>query len=249
MTVSVVTPMYNAAEVIGRCVQSVAQQTYSPCEHVIVDDGSVDGSIEIVERLSIRYPAIRLIRQENQGAGAARNAGIACARGRYIAFLDADDCWDFEKLESQITFMKEEDIAFSYGDYFAIDAVTRETAGICTAPSCLRYHDLLRRCSIGCLTAAYDTESLGKVYMPPVRRGQDWGLWLRLTRKGGAAHRYPGCHAYYSTGGKSLSGAKVRKAADVYSIYRHYEGIGRVYAFRLMCEHIVSSVIRRPKAF
>jgi len=89
--VSVIIPLYNKEKYIERALSSVLAQTYPPLEIIVIDDGSTDNGPEKV--IALNNPMITLVRQENRGPGAARNAGLAIARGKYIAFLDADDEW------------------------------------------------------------------------------------------------------------------------------------------------------------
>ena len=99
-TISVIIPLYNRREEIGRAIASARQQTRAPHEIVVVDDASRDGSAEVVAALGDQR--IRLLRHErNQGASAARNTGIAAAEGEWIALLDSDDEWAPEKLARQ----------------------------------------------------------------------------------------------------------------------------------------------------
>lgn len=224
--VSVVTPARDSATLIERAIRSVAAQTVAPLEHIVVDDGSTDGTADIVERLRGEFPHVRYERQSWQGAAVARNRGIELARGRYIAFLDSDDCWGERKLEHQIAYMEDRGALFSYGDYTIRDPRTGGVIRVFRSPDRLGYEDFLNGCPIGCLTACYNQERLGKVYMPLVRRGQDWGLWLALTRGGTTAMRYPGNHAVYHVRGGSLSSNKLLKSLDVYRIYRREERKG-----------------------
>jgi len=116
--VSVIIPLYNKRPFVRRAVESVRKQTFTNWELIIVDDGSTDGSCSEIPGDDSR---IRLIHQENKGPGAARNAGLARARGEYVAFLDADDEWLPFFLERGLNFFsKVKDniatVSFGYDD-------------------------------------------------------------------------------------------------------------------------------------
>lgn len=98
MRISVVIPLYNKRDTVARALESVFAQTVQPFEIIVVNDGSTDGSEQIVEQ--INHPLVRLIHQPNAGVSAARNKGIETALGDWIAFLDADDFWDYDFLET-----------------------------------------------------------------------------------------------------------------------------------------------------
>lgn len=104
--VSVVIPVYNVEQTIRKALDSVLEQTYQNTEIIVVDDGSPDNSILIIEK-HYSDPRIRIIRQHNRGLAGARNTGIRNAKGRYIAFLDSDDFWQPNKIELQIEAMLE----------------------------------------------------------------------------------------------------------------------------------------------
>lgn len=91
MRVSVIVPLFNKEPYVARALRSILDQSFQDFEILVIDDGSTDKSAEIVRRVCDRR--IRLIQQENGGPGAARNRGIAEAKGEFVAFLDADDCW------------------------------------------------------------------------------------------------------------------------------------------------------------
>ena len=97
-TISVVIPSYNRADLIGETLANVLGQSRPPDEVIVVDDGSTDDSARVVEGFGDR---VTLIRQANAGPGAARNRGLAAARGELIQFMDSDDLWTLNKLEAQ----------------------------------------------------------------------------------------------------------------------------------------------------
>lgn len=99
--VSVIIPVYNGAAYLAEALESVLAQDYQPLDVIVVDDGSTDRTAEIVRS----YPVARYFAQTNQGHGAARNTGIAAARGELIAFLDADDLWAPQKLSMQVGYL------------------------------------------------------------------------------------------------------------------------------------------------
>lgn len=122
---SVVIPLYNKVNFIQDCLDSVLQQKYENFEIIIVNDGSTDGSEEIVEK--IKDPRIRLISQENKGVSEARNKGISEAKGEYIALLDADDYWFPHHLESLNELIKLFPNAGLYGDRYEIKIQNKTT--------------------------------------------------------------------------------------------------------------------------
>lgn len=120
--VSVIIPVYNREELVREAIQSVYEQTYRPIECIVVDDGSTDQSVTIVEELKTKYNSgdffIKLYEQKNAGAPAARNVGIKNASGVYIQFLDSDDLLYSDKLETQIDFLsKNKNYDAVYGDW------------------------------------------------------------------------------------------------------------------------------------
>ena len=110
--VSVIIPVYNRMNTIIRAVNSVLNQTYENIEIIIVDDGSTDKTLEILE--SLNNKKINIFKQTHKGANAARNYGIKKANGKYIAFQDSDDEWLPEKLEYQIKYMIENQYEVCY---------------------------------------------------------------------------------------------------------------------------------------
>lgn len=224
--VSVITPTYNSETYIQETIESVLQQTYPNWEMVIVDDGSSDQTIAIIEEYQKEDDRIRLIALEkNQGAAVARNTAIENAQGRYIAFLDSDDRWLPEKLERQLTFMQEHDYAFTYTGYKRVQ-VNDEGHRIekdVKMPEAATYKQLLKSCVIGCLTVMLDRKKIPNIRMANIRSRQDYALWLNLTRRGYTAYGLQEVLAAYRVRSNSISSNKVRMAKQNWVVYRQVE--------------------------
>lgn len=184
--VSIVTPVFNSAIFLSSAIESVQNQTYKTWEHILVDDGSEDNSVAIIEKYAANDKRIKLLRLTfNQGSGPARNLAIKAAKGKYIAFLDSDDIWVPERLEKHIEFMLDNSLAVSHASYGYIKEngkVFRKPYLVSNMP--VDYNYLLKHTDISCLTAIFDQEIIGKFYMPDLRRKQDYALWLSILKNG-----------------------------------------------------------------
>ena len=159
--VSIITPMYNSGKYIEETLKSVVSQTHKNWELFIIDDGSSDNCIELVNEFKKIDNRIKLIiNKENQGAAISRNIGIRKANGRYIAFLDSDDLWIPTKLEEQINFMSKNQLALSYSSYEKIDEFGNHIKNINVVNTQTTYHNLLKSNYIGCLTAMIDLKMM-----------------------------------------------------------------------------------------
>jgi glycosyltransferase involved in cell wall biosynthesis len=243
--VSVVTPVWNAAATLPATLASVRAQTLGDWEHLLVDDGSTDGSDRLIAEAVAADPRRRaLATGANAGAGVARNLAIRAARGRYVAFLDADDRWRPEKLARQIGFMAAEGHAFAFTAYQREDAAGRPLGRVAAPPRVTR-EELLRHNVIGCLTAVYDAEALGRVEMPEARRRQDYGLWLALLARVEAAHGLAEVLADYRVAKGSLSGNKLVAARDTWALYRGAAGLSAPRAAWYFAHYAAHGVLGR----
>ncbi len=120
MKISAIIPVYNGKKYLSEAILSVIQQTLSPMELILVDDGSTDGSIESIRDVTADFP-IRIIRQENAGQSAARNHGVREAVGDFIALLDQDDIWYPEHLEKLAKAFDAEHLGWVYSNLDEVD--------------------------------------------------------------------------------------------------------------------------------
>jgi glycosyltransferase involved in cell wall biosynthesis len=111
--VSVILPVYNREHSVARAIRSVLAQTLRPLELIVVDDGSTDGTRDVLDSFGSR---ITVIRQPHAGAYVARNRGLRQSRGELIAFIDSDDAWLPDRLASQIPLMERPEVGLVFGD-------------------------------------------------------------------------------------------------------------------------------------
>lgn len=242
--VTIITPSYNSSIFILKTLKSVTSQSFDNWEMIIVDDCSSDNSVEVIQSFADQDPRIKLIQlAENSGAAVARNTAIEAAKGRYIAFLDSDDAWLPNKLEKQVQFMLDQDIAFSFSAYEKIDE-TGKVFGYIGVPKKTGYHDLLKTCSIGCLTAMYDVEKLGKVYMPANTKREDFATWLAILKQVDYAYGMPDVLAQYRVYASQSSAKKAKMAKENWRLYRDIEQLGMLRSAYYFTHYAVRGVLR-----
>lgn len=216
--VSIIIPTFNSEYTIRETVESILNQTYPYFEIIITDDSSSDTTISVIK--SFKDSRIQLNElQKNKGAGIARNTSIRMARGKYIAFCDSDDLWTADKLEIQIKFMNEKKIAFSYSSYYIINE-NGEYLRTKNVSSKISFQSTLLKNEIGCLTAIYDQEMIGKRYMDEIRKRQDYLLWLKILKDIDIAEGIQAPLALYRVRQNSISRNKLGLLEYNYKVYR-----------------------------
>ena len=218
--ITVIIPMHNSSKHILECLESVIKQTYKNLEIIVVDDASKDNSLELVKNIKVKDNRIKVIElKENVGAGIARNKGIEAATGDYIAFLDSDDYWLLDKLEKQVKFMEENNYTFIYGGYDYFKNGRRKKAKV---PKSMNYNQLLKNHAIFTSTVMLNMEHLSKedIFMPNLRRGQDYGAWWNILKKGITAYAITDTIAIYRVGEKSLSSNKFKATKRTWHLFK-----------------------------
>jgi hypothetical protein len=222
---SIITPVYNAARWLPETLESVRAQTSSDWEHILVDDGSTDESVSIVQAAATADPRIRLLHTpSNGGPAAARNLALGNARGRYFAFLDADDLWLPEKLECCLDWMRAHDSSFVYHDYRHISADGARLGTVIAGAEELNLRTLhTRRGHGGCLSMVFDRERVGDLRFPTSSRAkhEDFLAWLRIIEQGHTGHRVPRDLGRYRVSDSGRNANKLQAAYHTWLIYRN----------------------------
>ncbi|GAA0861352.1 glycosyltransferase family 2 protein [Paraclostridium tenue] len=245
--VSIITPVYNASSFIKETIQSVQAQTYENWEMILVDDCSKDNSCEIISKFVEDDSRIRYIRlEQNSGAAVARNTAIKNAKGRYIAFLDSDDIWYKSKLEKQIRFMQDGDIAFSFTGYELMTEDGTLLNKAIKVPKVIDYEGYLKNTIIGCLSVIIDKDKIGYFEMPNIRANQDMATWLYILRdRKCKAYGLNECLAQYRLVNGSISNNKFKAAKSVWNVYRNIENLSIVKSIYVFSNYSINAILKR----
>lgn len=244
---SIITPIYNAELYLEETLNSILFQTYNNWEAILINDNSTDSSLEIAKKFAQLDSRFKIINKSASGGAAkARNSGIEMAQGRFIAFLDSDDIWLPEKLDVQLSFMKSNEIDFSFSSYHFISEAGSVTNKV-EVPIKVTYKQLLNSNVIACLTAVYDTKNLGKVFMPDILKRQDFGLWLKITKRGVTGYGIQKSLAKYRLRTGSISHAKFNTLLYTWDLYRKVEGLSFIRSLKYISNHLLIASIKRLK--
>lgn len=238
--VSIVTPCHDCERFLALAIESVLAQTCPHWEMLVQDDGSRDRSYAIAEEYARRDGRVKPARNPgNLGAAQTRNAAIARSRGKYLAFLDADDLWFPEKLEKQLAFMAANDCDFVFSEYEHVDENGQSLGVRPRAIKRLTYGLMLLHTFPGCLTVMYDQKKLGRVYGPDVPKCNDRALFLRVLRRAENARGMPDCLALYRVRRGGISHDKRKMLEPFVRVVHEFEGKPKIVAYFCAATHLV----------
>jgi teichuronic acid biosynthesis glycosyltransferase TuaG len=242
-------PTFNVERFVSESLASVTQQIYTHWELLVTDDGSIDGTNRILDRWARDDSRIdRVELTNNGGPAAARNASIDRARGEFLAFLDADDLWLPDKLQTQVQFMNEHAVDFSFTPYEVISESGAASQIVMDerSPRRVGYRDmLLKRATMGCSTVMVRRSIVGALRNPGLRQGQDYAFWLSILRQGVVAHRLDRALTRYRKVPGSVSANKLRKARRLWQIYRDLEQLPATTAAWYVANYAVRFLMAR----
>lgn len=243
--VSIVVPVYNSEKFIKETVETVRAQDYQNWELLLVNDCSTDNSKDEIKKYEKEDSRIRLIDlKENSGAAIARNTGMKEAKGKYIAFLDADDLWKNTKLKKQIEFMQKNDYEFTYTGYEFADENGNKLGKVVKVPEKINYKQALKNTTIFTSTVMFNVDKLGKelINMPNVRRGQDTATWWKVLKTGIIAYGLQESLSMYRRSNNTLSSNKIKALKRTWNLYRNVERLSffsSLYNFAWYCFNAV----------
>lgn len=246
--VSIITPCYNARTTIAETIESVMAQTYNDWELLVIDDCSTDESAEIIKRYCAKDARIRYLRTDAPSGSPAlpRNIGIDNARGRFIAFLDADDVWLPEKLEKQVAFMIARNCPLSYSYYEKMDWQGNRNERIVRTRDLTTYGNILKSNSIPCLTSMIRREAVGDTRFKQIPQ-EDFCFWLDILKKGYTALNMCEVTALYREAPASRSSNKLDMFKGYWNVIRNHQRIAFLPACWYMMTYTVLGIAKYLK--
>lgn len=248
--VSVVMPAYNSETTIRESIQSVINQDYPKIELIVVNDGSTDGTDEIIKEIIAQNTQLEIIyisKDKNQGVAEARNTAFSKAKGEYLAFLDSDDIWYPTKLIKQVDSLKSSNGYFSITSYEVIDEESRYLGKYLKVPTKVSYKSQLKGSSIGCLTVLLDRKVIGNdIHMLSIGH-EDYLAWQQILRKYGDATPLRDVLAKYRVQESSRSSNKMRSAKWQYKIYTEHLKINPIQALYYEFRYMVNALSKYRK--
>lgn len=219
--VSIIMPCHNGALYLKESIESVQKQTWENWELLIIDDASTDNSCQIVEEYMCNDSRINLFHNEHSTGIPAtpRNIGIKAAKGRYIAFIDCDDAWVPNKLQSQLPLFEKEHVGVVFSNCLKMTSEGVPMNRLIKFPMVVDYSMLLKGCCIGNIVAVYDSAKVGKVYQKEVHQ-EDYLMWLNIMSTGVCAMNTNTIGAFYRIHKDSLSGNKLKTIGWQWNILR-----------------------------
>lgn len=247
--VSIIMPLYNGEKFIKITLESVLKQTYKNWELLITNDGSKDSSPKIVEEYIKKDERIKLFNQINRGSAAARNNSLKEAKGKYIVFLDSDDIWEDNFLEKQIKFLKEKNASLVFSSYRRINEEGKEILDPFIVPEKVGYKNLLKTCSLTCLTSIYDREKTGIVYFNEELKSlrDDYVMWLTMLKKIDFAYGNKEILASYRIFLNSTTGKKFKVLKPQFLVYYKTERLGLIRSLYYFINWIFISLKKYKK--
>ena len=225
--VSVIIPVYTGSRLLKRAIDSALQQDV-PLEVIVVNDASPEDVDAVMAAYRENPCVVYLKNAQNCGAANSRNNGVAKARGRYVAFLDADDCWKAGKLKKQLDVLAESDAVLCATARELMYPDGRMTGRVISVPEVIAYRDLLKHNCISCSSVVMKKEAAQEFPMHHAQDShEDYIMWLEILRKYGTARGINEPLLQYTVSTSGKSGSKLHSAKMTLRVYK-YMGFGPV---------------------
>ncbi|WP_440897998.1 glycosyltransferase family 2 protein [Amphibacillus sp. Q70] len=247
--VSIVMPAYNCEKYIVEAINSVLAQTYQNWELLVLDDGSKDNTLQIINEFGEKDSRVRPLQNEkNMGVSATRNKGIDLATGDWIAFLDSDDLWEPSKLEKQLEISGRYLAEFLFTGSSYINEEGEPFKGIFEVPERVTYKKLRKHNVISCSSVLVKKKYFENIKMEKDDMHEDYAVWLRILKLGVTAYGLNEPLLVYRISKNSKSGNKLKTVKMTYRVFR-FIGINPIGSAYFMLRHTLASVRKYKRIF
>ena len=220
--ISIIIPYHKKKKFFHSTIKSIYSQTFKNYEVILIYDDNDYREINFVKNQLKKIKNRKLIiNKKILGPGLSRNIGIKYAKGKLIAFCDADDTWHKNKLSEQIKFMAKNNLKFSHTSYNIINYNGKKT-GQFKIKEKLNYSDLLKSCDIGLSTVIVEKKILNTSKFCNLKTKEDYVLWLRLSKRGVIFYSLKKPLTNWKNTPNSLSKSVYQKLKDAISVYKDY---------------------------
>ena len=233
--VSVIIPYFKKKLYFKKTFDSVINQDYQNFEIIIIYDDEDLTELQFIRKIIIGHKNVKIIINLKQlGAGGSRNIGIKSAKGKFIAFIDADDLWKNNKLKLQLKFMMNNKCSVSHTSYKVI--MGNKVISTRIAKDYFQFEDLLKSCNIGLSTIILKKSIFkGKIKFPNLKTKEDFVLWLNILKKNYRIYAIKSVLTYWRKLDTSLSSFKIQKLMDGFRVYNRYMGFNFIKSFFYLC--------------
>ena len=235
--VSVIIPYYKKRKFILETLDSVVNQSYKNLEIIIIYDDVNKTDLDFIKKITKKDNRIKIIENDKKmGAGRSRNIGIYQSKGKYIAFLDADDIWHLDKLKKQIDFMKQYKYSISHTSYSIINE-NKDILGKRVAKNFFKLSELLKSCDIGTSTVVLHKNLINQnVKFASLSTKEDFVLWLRILKNKASIYGLNEDLTLWNKSKNSLSSSSFQKIVDGFRVYYTYMNFGFIKSvYYLIC--------------
>ena len=229
--ISIIIPYYRKLSFLLSTIKSIQSQSFKHYEVILVYDDKNHNEIEFVKKcLKLIKNNKIIINQNNLGAGFSRNKAINIAKGKYIAFCDADDVWKRNKLKDQLQYMKKNNYDFTHTNYQIIDENFKIKGGFKVKYK-IFYKDLIRSCDVGLSSVICKKSLLKKNKFPNLKTKEDYALWLKILKDKKILYGLNKNLSYWRKTKNSLSSSIFQKLFDAFKLYHLYQNFSVIKSF------------------
>lgn len=219
--VSIIIPFYKNPQYLFKSIKSVLNQNYNNYEILLIYDDKDKKNLEMIQKRFKYLKKLKIIdNNKNLGVAKSRNIGLSKSKGKYIAFLDADDVWKKNKLKKQVNFMKKNSLDLSYSSYEILNKNVKKKHIV---KKTYTYDELLKKCDIGLSTVMMKSKLMKLGTFPILKTQEDYALWLKFTRKKVKLMGINTPLVYWRDTPGSLSKNFTQKLKDSFKVYNKFE--------------------------